>query len=101
MLEAFAGGRSRGYLMPVTLVGCGLALGFEFAAWQAAGAQAGSRAIFNGMVTADRLSIFVDCAFLVAAALTAMLAESYMHVHRFEFGEFYSLLLFATAGMII
>jgi NADH-quinone oxidoreductase subunit N len=101
MLEAFAGGRSRGYLMPVTLVGCGLALGFEFAAWQAAGAQAGSRAIFNGMVTADRLSIFVDCAFLIAAALTAMLAESYMQVHRFEFGEFYSLLLFATAGMII
>ena len=101
LLEAFAGGRSRSYLMPITLVGCGLALGFEYAAWQAAGPQGASRTIFNGMVTADRLSIFVDCAFLAAAALTAMLAESYMHRHRFEFGEFYALLLFATAGMII
>ncbi len=94
LLEAFAVGKRRGYLMPLTVVVCAVAL-----EWRAA--AEGSRAVFSGMLTFDRLSLFMDALFLSAAALTAMLAAPFMREHRFEFGEFYALLLFATAGMIM
>src|SRR5262249_59286194 len=63
--------------------------------------EAGSRSLFSGMLNEDRLSIFLDCIFLGTAGLSAMLAQPFMREHRFEFGELYPLILFATAGMMI
>jgi NADH-quinone oxidoreductase subunit N len=101
MLESFAGGRRRDYLMPFTLAILGAALALELHAWGAAAPGGPSRLMFTGMLDADRLSVFVDCIFLGTAALTAMLAQPFLREHGFEFGEFYALLLFATGGMMI
>ena len=99
MLEAFSGSRNRSYLMPLTVIICAIAIGLELASWSEA--AHGSRVIFDGMLTADRLSIFMDCVFLTAAALSAMLSAGFMREHRFEHGELYPLILFATGGMMM
>ena len=98
LLEAFAGGRQRTYLMPLTLAAVAVALVLEVMQWQ--GAETSSTT-FHGMLAVDRFSIFFNCVFLVATALTALLVPPYMREHDFEFGEFYALLLFATVGMMI
>jgi NADH-quinone oxidoreductase subunit N len=98
LLEAFGSGRQRAGLMWLTLVGVALAFWLEIAAWPDA---ASAKPIFGGLLIADRLSIFLGVTFLIAAGLTALLAQPFMRTHRFEFGEFYALLLFATAGMMI
>jgi NADH-quinone oxidoreductase subunit N len=100
LLEAFAGGRNRGYLLGITVGILAAAFALELWAWPQA-ADGASRSVFSGMLRVDRLSIFADCTFLLGAALSALLAPAYMRERRFEFGEFYALLLFGTGGMMI
>jgi NADH-quinone oxidoreductase subunit N len=97
LLEAFATGRSRGYLAPLTVASAAIALALVVPGF----AESRARVVFDGLLTVDRLTLFMDALFLVAAGLTALLAEPFMREHRFEHGEFYALLLFATAGMMI
>ncbi|HWE27471.1 MAG TPA: proton-conducting transporter membrane subunit, partial [Polyangia bacterium] len=98
LLEAFGSGRHRAYLMPLTLASLGVALVLELLQWSDAAVGVTS---FHGMLALDRFSIVFNCIFLVGAALTALLAPAFMREHHFEFGEFYSLLVFATVGMMI
>jgi NADH-quinone oxidoreductase subunit N len=103
MLEAFAGNsdaapQHRLSLMPLTLASLGVALVLELRAWPGA---ATAHSLYGGMLVVDRMTIFFDCLFLVTAGLTAMLAAPFMREHRFEFGEFYALLMFATSGMMM
>jgi NADH-quinone oxidoreductase subunit N len=98
MLEAFAGSRQRAYLMPLTLIGLGAALALEWSIW---GEAKTSQVVFSGLLVIDRLTVFLDLVFLAGAALSAMLAAPFLREHRFEFGELYPLLLFATAGMMM
>jgi NADH-quinone oxidoreductase subunit N len=100
LLEAFADRRQRGYLMWVTLAGLAVALALDVAAWAQAG-EPGAHYIFSGMLAADRFSVIFGGIFIIAAGLTALLAPAFMREHGFEFGEFYPLLMFATAGMQI
>jgi NADH-quinone oxidoreductase subunit N len=98
LLEAFAGGRQRAYLMPLTLASLGVALALELGQW--GDAQHGTT-VFHGLLAFDRYNIVFGCVFLLGAALTTLMAPAFMREHGFEFGEFYSLLVFATAGMMI
>src|SRR5439155_24368939 len=59
------------------------------------------RPLYSGMLIVDRFSIFLSLTFFVAAALAVLVAGGFMREHRFEFGEFYALVLLATAGMMI
>lgn len=98
LFEAFGGGRQRAYLMPLTLASLTIALVLEVWQWDDA-AQAST--VFHGMLALDRYSIVFGCIFIVGAALASMMAPAFMREHRFEFGEFYALVLFATAGMMM
>jgi NADH-quinone oxidoreductase subunit N len=98
LLEAFGSGRTRTYLMPLTLASIGIALVLELMQW---GDASVGYTTFHGLLSLDRYGIVFNCIFLVGAALTAMLAPAFMREHHFEFGEFYSLMLFATVGMMI
>jgi len=95
LLEAFAGGRNRFYLMPLTVAVCAVAMLLELSD------SAGTHVVFDGMLTIDRMSRVADLTFLSACALSAMLAAGYMREHRFEHGELYALMLFATGGMMM
>ena len=53
-----------------------------------------------GMVAVDGFRLFANWIFLVGAALTVLVSFTYVARQRFQVGEFYSLLLLATAGMM-
>ena len=56
---------------------------------------------FGGMLRADQYSLFVGSIFLGSAALVILLATNYLPRQGLERGEFYVLLLFSLAGMLL
>jgi NADH-quinone oxidoreductase subunit N len=98
LLEAFGKGRQRAYLMPLTLASLAITFALLAAQWDDAKTPT---TVFHGLLAVDRFSVVFGGIFLVGAALAALLAPAFMREHNFEFGEFYSLLVFATLGMVI
>ena len=105
LLEAFSVtaprnplGGSRAWLAVLTLLVLGIACALDVQSWADAETP---RAIYQGMYAVDRFSIFVDVVLYIGAALAVLLADGFMREHRFEFGEFYALVLLGTAGMVI
>jgi NADH-quinone oxidoreductase subunit N len=56
---------------------------------------------YSGMVVLDNLSTFFNILFLASTALVIFLSGPFVRRERVEQPEYYSLLLFATAGMMI
>ncbi len=56
---------------------------------------------FAGTVVLDRYAIFFDVLFCVAAGLTLLLSMDYLGTIELHSGEYYSIILFATAGMFL
>jgi NADH-quinone oxidoreductase subunit N len=76
-------------------VGLSLSLGSTLA-------QAGSPALgFNGMVEVDNFSVFLDVLFLGSGLFAIALAHDYLKRMQIERGEYYVLLLFSVAGMML
>jgi len=96
--ETFARGSARQGLMALSLAGCVAALG---AIVMQGDEAATARTILQDMWVVDRMSLFLDGVFVVTAAITLLLSSAYMREHEFELGEFYALVLFATAGMMM
>lgn len=76
-------------------LGLALSLGLTFA--QIGRAETG----FQGMVVLDNFAIFVNGLLLVSALLALALAYGYIKRLGIERGEFYILLLFSVAGMML
>jgi NADH-quinone oxidoreductase subunit N len=56
---------------------------------------------FEGMYVADAYGAFFKLIFLLTLALSILISIKYIAVERSSFGEYYSLLLFATLGMML
>ena len=56
---------------------------------------------FNTMIVRDGFSLFLDVIFLMSALAGVALAYDYLKRMGIERGEYYSLLLFTTAGMML
>ncbi len=54
----------------------------------------------TGMMAVDRLCLFANWIFLLAAALSILISFGYVIRQRLQAGEFYGLVLLATAGMM-
>jgi len=54
---------------------------------------------YGGIIRADDFSIFIHCIVITVAILATLGAMQYLDNERAQRGEFYALLLFATAGM--
>ncbi len=54
---------------------------------------------FSGSVTVDGFSIFFNWIFLIAAVIVALVSYKYLEIAGEHHGEYYSLILFAQAGM--
>jgi NADH-quinone oxidoreductase subunit N len=93
LLAAFLRKRQEVWCAGVALVGLAAALISLF--WQL---PAGA-ASFNEMVRVDTFSVFFHALFIVTAVLVVLSSASYLKRERLPVGEFYALLLFATAGM--
>ncbi len=55
---------------------------------------------FNGMVAVGGYASFFNFIFCVGALLTILLSKDYLAKRNINYGEFYILVLFATAGMM-
>ena len=65
-------------------------------------AQAGDEAsTFGGMIAVDGFAIFLNVLFLLSGLLGIAVAYGYLKRMGIERGEYYSLLLFSTAGMML
>lgn len=54
-----------------------------------------------GMVTVDPFRLFANWILLLGAALTLLISAQYVREQRLQAGEFYTLVLLATVGMMI
>ncbi len=98
LAETFVKGPGRAGLAWLSVVGCVAALLALLAQWDGAATRA---SFFEGMWVVDRMSVFLDFSFVATALITMLLSGPYMREHGFEFGEFYALVLFGTAGMMM
>jgi len=60
----------------------------------------GASQAFNGMIVLDELRLGFTFVFLVVSALTILISMVWVENERLAAGEFHSLLMFATAGMM-
>lgn len=98
LAEAFARGKQRQFLMQMTVAGCLLAMFTAIATWRAL-APGQSVSSFSGMLVADRMGMFLIALFSGTTALIAILGSVHQREYDWEVGEFYGLMVLATAGM--
>lgn len=95
VIDAFSAKGQKGKLAYVGLTGVGLSILACFAQWDS------SRQIFNNMVYTDNFALFFNLIFFTSAALAILLSVDYIKLQGLDHGEYYSLILFATSGMVL
>ena len=85
----------RGSLAAVTVVGLLGALAASLPLWGQ------NRAAFGDTVVADSLAAFFNVLLIVISILTALISPRFLRALDLDFGEYYILLLGATAGMML
>jgi NADH-quinone oxidoreductase subunit N len=80
----------------LSLLGLGLSAVVALPLWNAA-----ARSSFAGMVLLDTTAVAVDLILILITAVSILLAMDYLPRQDIEMGEFYPLILFTTAGMMM
>jgi NADH-quinone oxidoreductase subunit N len=57
--------------------------------------------VYSGSIAYDRYSMFVNTILLLSAVLVVMISPHYLNRRGIHYGEYYSLILAATAGMML
>jgi NADH-quinone oxidoreductase subunit N len=97
MVDAFTHRRQRnvtGTISILAIIAAGAASVWLWMKWPAASA-------FNGMILLDELRLSFTGVFLIVALLTILIATIWIDIEDLPAGEFHSLLLFATSGMML
>jgi len=97
LIDAFAKPAQRWMTGAVSLAGLAAAAVSSFwlsFAWR------GPAEAFNGMIVLDELRLGFTMVFLVVSVLTLLISMIWIENERLPAGEFHSLLMFATAGMM-
>jgi NADH-quinone oxidoreductase subunit N len=95
LLDLLPPRHSKEHLGGVALLGI---VGALFATWWQWGKEARA---FRDMVLLDGYALFFDVIICYAAALAVLLSMDYLRRHGVESGEYYALVLFSTAGMML
>lgn len=94
LLELFLPPTRRTPMIAVGLLGLAIAAYFQTALWQS------FVLTFGEMLIADSLGAVLSLAVLGATALTLLFSEDYLQARGLRYGEFYPLVLFASAGAL-
>ncbi len=95
LVDLFIPKDRKGWTAFLAAVGLTAALGFTIA-------YAGEEMTgFSGMVTLDRFGSFLNGLFLASGLLGVAIAYNYLRRMNIERGEYYMLILFSTAGMML
>src|SRR5947208_1072772 len=98
MVDAFARREQRwltGSLSLISLLAAFVSSIWLWTAWPAPGSA------FNGMIVLDELRLSFTLIFVVVALLTILISSVWIETEKLPAGEFHSLLLFATTGMML
>src|SRR5690242_7324135 len=98
LVDAFARPTQRWISGGVSLAGLILAAAASIYLWANGTASADA---FNGMIVLDELRLGFTLIFLLVSALTLLLSVVWVENENLPAGEFHSLLLFATVGMML
>lgn len=60
-----------------------------------------ARVLFSGMFVLDQFAVFFKVLFLLTAALAVLMSLEYLKRHDYRPGEYHSLVLLATVGMMV
>ncbi len=97
LVDAFAKPAQRWVTGSVSLAGllaAAIASAWLWVGWN------GTAEAFNGMIVLDGLRLGFTFVFLIVSALTLLISMAWVESERLPAGEFHSLLMFATAGMM-
>ncbi len=97
LVDAFAKPTQRWVTGGLSLLGLGAAAVSSTWLWIS---WPGPSQAFNGMIILDELRLGFTFVFLVVSALTILVSMVWVENERLPAGEFHSLLMFATAGMM-
>jgi NADH-quinone oxidoreductase subunit N len=98
MVDAFARREQRwltGSLSIISLVAAFVASIWLWTTWPA------QRSAFGGMIILDELRLSFTLIFLTVALLTILISSIWIETEKLPAGEFHSLILFATSGMML
>ena len=98
LVDAFARPTQRWITGGISLVGLALAGAAAISLWINGTPSADA---FNGMIVLDELRLGFTIIFLLVSALTLLLSMVWVENEQLPAGEFHSLLLFATVGMML
>src|SRR5947209_7917419 len=100
LVDAFTRRRDRRWLTgSISLAGIVAGAWATLWLWGAQGSAGG--AAFGGMIVLDTLRLSFTLVFLVVAALTILISMIWVEWEGLPAGEFHTLLLFATVGMML
>src|SRR6267378_5477431 len=99
LVDAFAKPSQRWISGSLSLLGLGGAALAAFLQWPINGSVAQSG--FNGMIVLDHLRLSFTFIFLFVSALTILISVVWIEGEDLPAGEFHTLLLFATCGMML
>src|SRR6185503_19626349 len=97
LVDAFARPKQRWITGAISLIGlaaAGVSSIWLWLSWR------GLSQAFNGMIVLDELRLGFTLVFLVVSALTILVSMVWVKTEDLAAGEFHSLLMFATAGMM-
>ena len=97
LADAFGKPSQRWVTGAISLAGLGAAAGSSAWLWLS---WPGAVEAFNGMIVLDEMRLGFTFVFLVVSALTILVSMVWVESERLPAGEFHSLLMFATAGMM-
>src|ERR1043165_8327282 len=100
LVDAFGRPTQRWITGTISLLGGAGAAGRPIWLW-AIGSSAGAADAFNGMIVLDELRLGFTLIFLLVSGLTLLISTVWVDGEKLPAGEFHSLLLFATVGMML
>jgi len=98
MVDAFAKSSQRWITGGLSLLGL---LAAAFSSISLANSTASGTQAFHGMIVMDELRLGFTLVFLLVSALTVLISMVWIQGEKLPAGEFHSLLMFATAGMML
>ena len=96
LVDLVLAGRGRGVLAGVGLLGLAVAMAVAVSAWRGGTDPAG----FQDMLRADRYGLFLTIVVCISAALTLLMSVEFVREWGLPAGDFYTLVLLSTAGMV-
>ena len=88
--------KAKNALLPVTVIGLLGALGLAIMYW-----NTGAKPIYHGMMLFDNFSVAFSCVTIISTILILLLSKEYFEKISSHVAEYYAIILFSLAGIIV